>query len=597
MSLTSTDGTATDSVPAETDDLSYPRPQFRRKRWLSLDGSWSFAVTAERLPSAVRWDRQIEVPYPPESRMSGLDLDAELPVVWYRRAFTVPEEWRSERLLLHFGAVDYRAEVWLNGHRAGAHEGGYTPFTLDITELLDDDPQQELSVRVEDPPAAFDVPRGKQDWKPQAHSIWYPRTTGIWQPVWLEPVPQTHLARARITPDVHDFSVELELEIAGDVEGVELEIELGHEGERLWGSSVALRSGRLRHTIHLADPGIDDARNELLWSPERPTLLDLTISLSRGSTQLDRVESYTGLRSVEVRQGRFYLNGRPYFQRLVLDQGYWNESLLAAPSPQALRADVELAKAMGFNGVRKHQKLEDPRYLYWADRLGLLVWNELPSAYTFSAASSGRLLDGVREAVARDYNHPCVVAWVPFNESWGVPELPRSPRQRDLVAALYHLVRALDGSRVVIDNDGWEHGDTDLFTIHDYAHDPKELAARYGDRERLLASGLRHRPGGRSLSLGDAGPPEAVLISEFGGVRFGNDSIGWGYSEAGSPAELLERLGSLVAVLAGSSAVIGYCYTQFADTFQEQNGLLYSDRRPKVPLASLAEVFTKGGRG
>lgn len=565
---------------------------------MSLDGTWSFARTSERRPERVRWNERIEVPYPPESHLSGLSVRDEMPVVWYARSFAIPGEWADERLLLHFGAVDYRAEVWLNGHRAGVHEGGYTPFTIDITELLVDSAEQRLLVRVEDPPADLHQPRGKQDWQPRPHSIWYPRTTGIWQPVWLEPVSRSYIRSLRLTPRLEEFAVALELEIAGEHEGLEVEFELSLHGELLARSDAALLARRSRHTIHLDDPGIDDARNELLWSPERPTLLDLTITLRQGSEAVDRVESYTGLRSVEAREGRFFLNGRPYFQRLVLDQGYWNESLLAAPSPDALRADVELAKAMGFNGVRKHQKLEDPRYLYWADKLGLLVWNELPSAYSFGFTSSSRLVHACTEAVERDYNHPCVVVWVPFNESWGVPDLPKSAPQRHLVTAVYHLLRALDGSRVVVDNDGWEHGLTDLFTIHDYSRDPDDLIRRYGDLSRLRDQGAGNMPAGRVLGLAGAESPAAVLISEFGGIRFADaDGGGWGYSEADSASDLLQRLGELVTSLTTSDAVVGYCYTQFSDTFQEQNGLLFADRRPKVPLSSLAEVFTKGGRG
>ncbi|MEX2535859.1 MAG: sugar-binding domain-containing protein [Trueperaceae bacterium] len=576
-------------------DPAYPRPQFRRRDWLSLDGSWSFSPSEQRDPSRVKWTHTIQVPFPPESRLSGLALDEELPVVWYRRTFRLPPEWQGSRFVLHFGAVDYRCEVWLNGHRAGGHEGGHTPFAIEVTDLLAEG-EQVLSVRAEDPPTAFDMPRGKQDWKPAPHSIWYPRTTGIWQSVWLEPLAHSHIAKLRLTPDLTRFAVTAELEIAGAAEALELEFDLSLHGRSLAKGRVAVLAPTFVHTLHLADPGIDDARNELLWSPERPTLLDLTLTLRGEAAVFDRVESYVGMRSIETREGRFYLNGRPYFQRLVLDQGYWSESLLAPPSGEALKADVELAKAMGFNGVRKHQKLEDPRYLYWADRLGLLVWSELPSAYSFGSQASRRLVHTWLEAIERDFNHPSVVAWVPINESWGVPDLPASSRQRNLVAGLYRLTKALDDSRAVIDNDGWEHGTSDLFTVHDYSHDPSLLERRYGDRERWRSNGQRFTPGGRSLVVDGEEPPEAVFISEFGGIRYGEEAGGWGYSEADSSQSLLDRISGLVAKLKASDAIIGFCYTQFADTFQEQNGLLFADRRPKIPLEALAEVIGEGGR-
>jgi hypothetical protein len=581
-----------DSYPAE--DYAYPRPNLRRPDWLSLDGAWDFAVSDRASPADVSWSHTINVPFPPESALSGLALEQELPVVWYRRTFRVPTEWQGRRLLLHFGAVDHRAEVWLNGHRAGSHEGGHTPFSLDITDLLGA-PDQELCVRAEDHPAAFDQPRGKQDWLERPHSIWYPRTTGIWQTVWLEPVPTSRIAHVRLTPDLARFAltVEFGVELAGPRQTVELE--LSHEGQVLARDTIELTGPSAVRTIHLPDPGIDDARNRLLWSPEHPALLDVAVTLRSDETVVDRVESYTGLRCVEARGGRFYLNGRPYFQRLVLDQGYWNESLLTPPSGEALRNDVELAKAMGFNGVRKHQKIEDPRYLYWADRLGLLVWSELPSAYSFTPAATRRLVGTWIEAIDRDFNHPCIVARVPFNESWGVPDLAGSQAQRDLVSGLYRLTRSLDPTRVVIDNDGWEHGTTDLFTVHDYSRRPGDLAERYGSEAGWLRALERFMPAGRQLQLVAGGAPMAVLLSEFGGVRFGSDPGGWGYSEADSPEALLALIADLLAPLRESDLVIGFCYTQFADTFQEQNGLLFHDRRPKVPLEALAELFGKGG--
>jgi hypothetical protein len=581
--------------PHSADEYAYPRPSLRRPDWLSLDGQWDFAVSDAGSPAGVVWSLSINVPYPPESALSGLELEHELPVVWYRRRFRTPAAWQGRRLLLHFGAVDHRAEVWLNGHRAGGHEGGHTPFSIDVSDMLVDG-DQELCVRAEDDPAAFDQPRGKQDWLERPHSIWYPRTTGIWQTVWLEPVPVTRIASVRLTPDLQRFAVTVQVEIEGSRPGHAIGLELSREGESLANDRYGLTGRSLTRTIHLPDPGIDDARNRFLWSPEHPNLLELSVTLHGEGGVVDRVDCYTGLRTVEARDGRFFLNGRPYYQRLVLDQGYWGDGLLTPPSGEALRHDVELAKSMGFNGVRKHQKLEDPRYLYWADRLGLLVWSELPSAYSFGSKATRRLLATWLEAIERDYNNPCVVARVPFNESWGVPDLAVSAPQRDLLAAFHRLTKSLDPTRVVVDNDGWEHGESDLFTIHDYSRDPKDLAARYGRAADLEATLEGFRPGGRSLRVVEGDVPKAVLISEFGGIRFGSDPAGWGYSEAESPESLLERLAGLLAPLRRSDAVIGFCYTQFSDTFQEQNGLLYSDRRPKLPLEALAEVIGKGGR-
>jgi beta-galactosidase/beta-glucuronidase len=593
-----------------TSDVAYPRPQLRRAAWQSLDGAWRFAFGDARAPEAVAWTHEITVPFPPESAASGVSDGNFHPVVWYERPFTVPPAWAGQRVLLHFGAVDYVATVWVNGHLVATHEGGHTPFWADITDALRGGlgAEQRVTVRAEDDPLDLHKPRGKQDWLKEPHSIWYPRTTGIWQSVWLEPVGAARVSALRVTPDVARFSLFVEAMCAlpsgpDAASGRELQLELTlRRGEEVLARDTAAVRARgahatVRHTLHLDDPGIDDARAHLLWSPESPTLLDLDVVLRRGDEVLDQVASYTALRSVEVRGGRFLLNGRPYFLRLALDQGYWDDTLLAAPSPEALRKDVELAKAMGFNGVRKHQKLEDPRYLFWADRLGLLVWAELPSAYAFSPETAARLTREWLEALARDYNHPCVVVWVAFNESWGVPDLPLVAAQRHLVAALYHLAKSLDPHRPVVGNDGWEHVVTDLLTIHDYSSDPETLRARYGTRAAAQESALNVRPAGRDIVL--AGFENAVkvqgapiILSEFGGVRYAPPqagTAGWGYDQVESEEALLARYRALIEV-ASEVGLAGFCYTQFADTFQEQNGLLYSDRKPKVPLEDLYEA-------
>jgi beta-galactosidase/beta-glucuronidase len=317
--------------------------------------------------------------------------------------------------------------------------------------------------------------------------------------------------------------------------------------------------------------------------------------LAADGTILDDVQSYVGLRSVGTDGDRFMLNGRPLILRLVLDQGYWPESGLTAPSPAALRRDIELAQAMGFNGARKHQKIEDPRYLYWADRLGLLVWEELPSAYRFSRDAVARLTRTWTAAIERDLSHPCLVAWVPFNESWGVPDLPLDQAQRDAVQALYRLTRALDPTRPVVDNDGWESADTDLIGIHDYDHDPDRIRARYTGQSRAEVL-ENERPGRRRLRLAgteDAGQP--WLLSEFGGIAYTppeERDQSWGYDRAETAADLQSRYERLLAVVR-TLPFAGYCYTQFADTYQEKNGLLTDTRQPKFPLEAMS-LATRG---
>ena len=618
-------------APAQADQrLGYPRPLLQRDHWISLNGPWRFAYDdAHRCsqPGHVqRWTHAIEVPYPPESLRSGIGDTGFHSACWYERDFDdallkqAPHSGKGQRVILHFGAVDYAARVWVNGQLAVTHQGGHTPFSADITDLLGDAEQDakqnaergatqhRITVCAIDDPHDLNQPRGKQDWKRDPHAIWYPRTSGIWQTVWLECVADTHIGHLRWTPYVDGFAFDLEVCLAGTLpdasaatpdQALWLEVELRHGARLLAHDRYRVVEHDMCRRIALSDPGIDDYRNELLWSPERPTLLDARIRLLRSSAQgdcvIDEVSSYAGLRSVDIQRDRFMLNGRPYMLRLVLDQGYWPDTLLATPDDDALRRDVELAKAMGFNGVRKHQKLEDPRYLYWADKLGLMVWGEMPSAYRFTRTATRRLVQEWTEAVERDYSHPCVIVWVPLNESWGVPELNSRRAQRDAVEALYHLTRTLDPTRPVIGNDGWESSATDIIGIHDYEADPLQLHQRYANEHAPQQLFDRRRPGGRVLTL-DGYPHrgQPIMLTEFGGIacRTGQSEAEgtWGYMSVEDSAALEARYAAILQAVIGTPLFSGFCYTQFADTFQEANGLLTADRQPKVPLAVLHRI-------
>ena len=310
--------------------------------------------------------------------------------------------------------------------------------------------------------------------------------------------------------------------------------------------------------------------------------------------RLDAVDSYTALRSIGIQGDRFVLNGRPLQLRMVLDQGYWPETGVTAPDDAALRRDIELVKAMGFNGVRKHQKIEDPRFLYWADILGLLVWEEMPSAYRYTPASVERLTREWAAVIARDRSHPCIVAWVPFHESWGVPDLPDSPAQRHYVQALYHLTKSLDPTRPVVGNDGWESVATDIVGIHDYDDNPTRMARRYGVVDSLPRLFQRERPGGRMLVLqGGSTPTQPVMLTEFGGIAFSAEAGTWGYARAGDAAAFARQYADLLRVVRSIPLFAGFCYTQFADTYQEANGLLNADRTPKIPIEEIARA-TRG---
>jgi hypothetical protein len=584
------------------DGPDYPRPQLRRDRCVSLDGAWEFALDEEarwHTPGEVPWsDTRIQVPFAPETQASGIHVQGLFRACWYRRLVTPLPHAPGERLVLRFGAVDYRATVWVGDAPCAEHEGGYTPFAVDVTRQLARGPAL-VTVRADDDPLDLAKPRGKQDWLLEPHSIWYPRTSGIWQTVWLEVVPAASVATIGWTSDLTSWDLGLAAGIDGEVPpGSVLRLSLSVGGRPLVRDSYQVVAGDVHRRIALSDPGIDDSRNELLWSPESPTLIDAELELVDGTgNRLDLVRSYTALRSIVAQGDRIVLNGRPYPLRMVLDQGYWPASGMTAPSNDAFRRDIELTKAMGFNGARKHQKVEDPRYLHWADRLGLLVWAEMPSAYRFTRRSIDRVTREWAAVLARDASHPCIIAWVPFNESWGVPNLPDNPAERHWVRALYHLTRTYDGSRLVVGNDGWESVATDVIGIHDYDDDPELIARRYHSQE-VRPKLFRHaRPGGRMLVVGgDALPEHPVVLSEFGGIACSPHRQGtWGYARADDARALASAYRSLLETVRSLDLLAGFCYTQLADTYQEANGLLYEDRTPKFPLEEIA-LATRGPR-
>jgi beta-galactosidase/beta-glucuronidase len=576
----------------------YPRPQLVRSEWQSLNGPWQFAIDRGgvwKTPDQVQWQSTIQVPFAPEAPASGIGDTSFFRASWYRRTLPPPSVDGGSRLMLRFGAVDYEAMVWVNGRCVGSHRGGYTPFAFDIS-FVAGAPEIEIVVRAEDDPQDLAKPRGKQDWQLHPHSIWYPRTSGIWQTVWLERLPSTSIDVVRWTPNLERWEIALEAVLGGaHRDGLRLRVRLTARGDLVADDTYTVINGEVHRRIALSDPGVDDYRNELLWCPDSPTLIDAHLQLwaDRGDL-VDEVSSYTALRTVATQRDRVVLNNRPYPLRLVLDQGYWPDGGLTAPDDEALKRDVELAKAMGFNGVRKHQKLEDPRYLYWADVLGLFVWGEMPSAYRFTRPSVERVTQEWTAAIARDFSHPSIIAWVPINESWGVPNLPDNPAERNYVQALYHLTRTLDPTRPVIGNDGWESVATDIVGIHDYDHDADRLAKRYRAHDEIPRIFRRERPGGRLLVLeGERHMELPIVLSEFGGIALGQDASVWGYSRASDTEQFTRSYERLLRAVHSIGFFSGFCYTQFADTYQEANGLLTADRRPKIPLDQLSRA-TRG---
>lgn len=592
-------------------DGAYPRPQLLRRRWTDLSGRWQFARQRAGNPNYVKFDQEITVPYPPESPASGVAQQDYLHEVWYRRELAADDLARAglgdqgERMLLHFGAVDYRADVWLAGMYLGSHTGGQTPFHFDITEAIKNrSGPLELTVRAQDDPHDVSMPRGKQDWKLEPHSIWYHRTTGIWQPVWLEAVPTQRVAELSWTTDIPGARVVGMVRLAEPPSpGTRIRIRLEHDGETLGEQSTLALDQDVTVVLHLARQANGQAYEELLWSPERPVLLDAFVAVDSGSVDepqdsldgnepRDIVSSYMGLRSVAARHNAFFLNDRPYYLRSVLEQGYWPQTHLAAPSAQALRREVELIKELGFNAVRVHQKAEDPRFLFWADRLGLAVWGETANAYAFSPRAVEQLTTEWVALVRRDQSHPSIVAWVPLNESWGVQHGAHDAAQRHYAVGLANLTRALDPTRPVVSNDGWEHTDSDILTIHDYTPSGDEIRRRYGSTEAVerLLTGIG--PAGRLMQLDGERRGQPVMLTEFGGISYAAQHDGdWGYSTATDAEDYTARLQDLFDAV-HDAALAGFCYTQLTDTAQETNGLLDAERQPKIAIETIRQIVT-----
>jgi len=600
-----------DGFRATTQDGRHPRPQLLRGAWTDLGGEWGFATDDDDAGVDAGWagnpepfTRTITVPFPPESEASGIGDTGFHPVVWYRRVVTRDDIAGSgahepgARTLLRFGAVDYRASVWVDGEFTGRHEGGQSGFAVDITAFVRDPGHEPVVVvRAEDDPHDVEQPRGKQDWLERPHSIWYHRTTGIWQPVWLETVPALHVVRLAWGSDLARAAARLEIELNERPRvPVTVEVDLELDGRVLARCSALVTGRRANLECVLADAANGQALEGLLWTPEQPRLVDARVRVldePRGRI-LDEVASYLGLRSTDVADGWFRLNDRPVFIRSVLEQGYWPQSHLAAPNAEALRAEVQLIKDLGFNAVRVHQKAEDPRFLHWADRLGLLVWGEFGAPYQYSATAAMRTVREWMDVVERDISHPSIVTWVPVNESWGVQHISSDPAQEHFVRGIAELTRALDPSRPVVSNDGWEHAGSDLLTLHDYRATGAALAADYGDAEALGRLLDGPGPAGRRVSLDPVPRPlAAVHITEFGGITLATAEAegAWGYATVADAGELVARVGELVTALRTSPWVAGYCYTQLTDTLQEANGLVGADRTPKAPLHTLRAIF------
>jgi beta-galactosidase/beta-glucuronidase len=579
----------------------HPKPQFERANWLNLNGAWRFAFDFGVSGVEQGWpadpaalDREIVVPFCPESRLSGVQHTDFIPAVWYHRTFRVPSEWRGQRVFLHFGGVDYDCRAWVNGKLVGRHYGGSSSFCFDLTAALRDGGNELVVCALDDVRSSVQA-SGKQCPALNSHGCLYTRVTGIWQTVWLEARPATHLESVRVVPDLDGERFVATPTIRGGKRGLQFRATVLADGAEVRCITRPATSGA---AFCLA---LDSPR---AWSPADPFLYDLRFELLEGDTVIDPVSSYAGLRKFHVEGNRLFLNNQPFFARFVLDQGFYPDGIWTAPSDAELRADVERSLAVGFNGARLHQKVFEERFHYWADKLGYLTWGEFADwggSHSFGSPQGIHNYQREwREVVMRDLNHPSIVAWTPFNETAGGARANTEAHRR-AVQETVDLTRALDPTRPVNDTSGYVHVDTDLYTVHCYEQDP----AKFRDNFAAVAPDAREgfHINVPDLDVGYAGQP--FVVDEYGGTWWneemaaqsgGSDTAerkqSWGYGKTPeSLEEVYHRLEELTKVLTSHPHIAGYCYTQLTDVEQEQNGVYTYDRKAKFDAARLRQYF------
>ncbi|MFW9823652.1 MAG: glycoside hydrolase family 2 protein [Candidatus Thorarchaeota archaeon] len=604
----------------------HPRPQFvRENNWINLNGEWDFAFDDSNLGIKERWykkealnkfGKKIIVPFCFQSKLSGIEDTSFHEVIWYRREFVLRPEFLKNRVLLHFGAVDYSCMVYVNGEFVGSHKGGYIGFSIDITEFVEE--SNILVLRVEDPSQSLEIPRGKQYWREEIELIFYPRVSGIWQTVWLELLSsEFYITEFKMTPDVDKYEMLFEFNIFGrSFSDVTLSVEILFDNQVIITEDITLdflgKSEDIRikpefkgrifpKTPNSFKYDIQFPKNLIyLWDTENPNLYDIFFKIyNKTSNRIyDKVKSYCGLRKISISDNSqqknriILLNNKPIYQKLFLVQGYWPNGLYTAPSEEAIKKDIQFIKDFGFNGLRTHQKAFDPLFLHWCDKKGVLVWGEIGNARTFTVNSQMNLLTEFVKEIERDYNHPSIIAWTPINESWGVFSPRRDRKRAAFTLSLFYLIKSLDSTRLVIDDDGWWHTKTDICTRHYYA-DVDSIELPNSLDEEIQS----HENGRVEIYLKPYKyDNEPIIYTEIGGFGYkGDNTIGWGYGrKAKNPDDLLNNVLRLLNEFEKRKDWIqGFCYTELYDQFQEINGLLTLNREPKFPPAKLKEELDK----
>ena len=585
----------------------YPRPQFVRDNWVNLNGTWDFGFDDANQGEKEKWyekfpgELKIEVPFTYETKLSGIQDERRHDNIWYHKTITVDaSKLTDNRLLIHFEGSDFHTKLWVNGAYAGDHKGGYARFSFDITELVKDG-ENELTVKVED---SFDTqqPRGKQRWIDENFGCWYVQTTGIWKTVWTEYVPDIRLDYVKMTPNLHDMALEIEYQIdapeSAMAGGNLMVVAAVTFGDMLISKTMTVMTSdhtKTKIDVFHKTNGQTNCGMEWgvrTWSPESPDLYDITFEVVSDGKILDTVGSYFAMREIRIDGSNILLNGHPLYQRLILDQGYWKDSHLTPPSEEALIEDIDKIHELGYNGLRKHQKTEDERFLYWCDVKGMLVWSEMAAAYEYSDKAVEEFTREWTEIVRQNYNHPCIITWTPVNESWGVSQVETDPMQQHFTEMLYHLTKSMDRYRPVIVNDGWEHTISDIITLHDYEEVGETFYKRYMEfKEQILTTEVYHSSSKSALANGFAYKGQPIIISEYGGIAFNNDDSGWGYgNKVNTKEDFIRRFDEITTAVKEVPYCCGFCYTQVSDVQQEINGLMDMERNFKVDPKVIKEI-------
>jgi len=575
---------------------SYPRPQLKRDNWENLNGKWKFAFDDAEKGMRDRWFEKfpedcmnIEVPYTYETKLSGIGIEEPHSIVWYSRTFNAAAG--KGRTIINFDGVDYTAVVFINGVYAGSHTGGYSRFSFDITGLVKDG-ANDITVRVSDS-FSNTQPRGKQRWKSENFGCWYVQTTGIWKSVWLEEVPALYVKELKITPDVDAEEVRISGRLSKKVENAVIKAGVSFEGEKITEASLSTEKEFFEMTVSVRDT--EAPWGVRLWAPEHPHLysLDLKVFEEKDPEATDSISSYFGMRKIEIKGDRILLNNEDLYQRLILDQGYFSESHLTFPSDEAFEKEVRLIKEAGYNGLRKHEKVEDERFIYECDRQGMLMWCEMPSTYAFNDTAVNEFTRQWMEIVMQNYNHPSIITWTAFNESWGVEKILTDKFQQEFTEGIYHLTKAFDGMRPVIVNDGWEHTVSDILTLHDYVEAGAEFTERYSREDDIKGNKILFNKGKFAFARGYEYKGQPVIISEYGGIAYSAES-GWGYGKmVANEEEFISRFEKITTAIKDLPYACGFCYTQVTDVQQEINGLYKEDRTPKVDIARISAINTR----